>query len=88
MNHAVPDGSRQASASFIRRVRPAPSVVGFVMLLAVLFTASYMVGALAGPVAPSMRPSDGNSGASETNEPGGMGGMHGMRAQSSGEETR
>ncbi|HWM39402.1 MAG TPA: hypothetical protein VNS49_20025 [Streptomyces sp.] len=88
MTDAVPDVGRQAPASPIRRVLPAPSVGGFVLLLAVLFGVSYTVGTLAGPVGSVMRPTeptDGDSGVSETGEHGGTGGTHGMPAPSHGE---
>lgn len=88
MNHAQPDGSRQAPASSIRRVLPAPSVAGFVLLLIVLFAGSYLVGTVSGPVAPGMRPIHGDSGVPTTDEHGGTGGTHGMRAPSPGEVTR
>ncbi|NUQ99386.1 MAG: hypothetical protein HOY79_23475 [Streptomyces sp.] len=53
------DESRQASSgpgAVLRRLAPAPApaLCGFFLLLAVMFTASYVVGAAAGPVAPGM----------------------------------
>lgn len=49
------DDSRQApvgAGAVLRRFPPA--LCGFLVLLALMFTASYMVGAAAGPVAPGM----------------------------------
>ncbi|MFJ8788627.1 hypothetical protein [Streptomyces sp. NPDC102462] len=69
---------------------PPPALCGFLLLLAVMFTASYAVGAAAGPVAPGMHgtaPSggagqdDGGAGdpmdTGDTGDTGDMGGMHG-----------
>ncbi|SCK39731.1 hypothetical protein H181DRAFT_03412 [Streptomyces sp. WMMB 714] len=73
MTDPVPDGTREASGSAFRRWLPAPSVAGFVLLLATLFAVSYAAGTFAGPVAPGMRPIHGDSGSSK---PGGKGEGH------------
>ncbi|MCX4694763.1 hypothetical protein [Streptomyces sp. NBC_01408] len=41
---------------------PPPALTGFLVLLALMFTASYGVGSLAGPVAPGMHPGGGGPG--------------------------
>ncbi|MCH5677483.1 hypothetical protein [Streptomyces gilvus] len=51
------DESRQSPAdpgAVLRRFAPAPALCGFLLLLALMFTASYAVGSAAGPVAPGM----------------------------------
>ncbi|MEW2565907.1 hypothetical protein [Streptomyces sp. NPDC047070] len=50
------------AALFLRRTAPPPALCGFLLLLALLFTASYAAGASAGPVAPGMHGSAGTSG--------------------------
>lgn len=79
MTDLAPDDNRQAAAASIRRWLPAPSVAGFVLLLAMLFALSYTVGSFAGPVAPGMRPIHGDSGTSKTGEHEEMRGTHGLR---------
>ncbi|MFG2196501.1 hypothetical protein [Streptomyces sp. NPDC048639] len=91
----MPPTSRRPSVAAARahtvRLLPAPSVLGFALLLLLVFAASYGAGTLAGPVAPAMRPaSDGGSGGGVPGDDvpapgspggadgGGMGGMHGM----------
>ncbi|MBZ3905523.1 MULTISPECIES: hypothetical protein [Streptomyces] len=57
---------------------PPPALCGFLLLLALIFTVSYAVGAAAGPVAPGMRGTGtgGDSGGAEnTGDSGGMGDM-------------
>ncbi|MEU8708365.1 hypothetical protein [Streptomyces sp. NPDC048565] len=70
MDHSVTTHAPQRSA-------PPPYALlgGFLLLLAALFTASYGVGQLAGPVAPDMREVT-----HQDDEPGShdMGGMSGM----------
>ncbi|WP_314178471.1 hypothetical protein [Streptomyces winkii] len=78
MTDLAPDDDGRAAAAPFRRWLPAPSVAGFVLLLAMLFALSYAAGSSAGPVAPGMRPVHGGSGGSE---PGGheeMRGTHGL----------
>ncbi|MFI6055287.1 hypothetical protein ACIBCO_35015 [Streptomyces violascens] len=56
------------------RAELPPALCGFLLLLALIFTASYAVGASAGPVAPGMHgtATSGGGGA----DVGDMGGMH------------
>ncbi|GAU70175.1 hypothetical protein SSP35_17_00300 [Streptomyces sp. NBRC 110611] len=70
-------------------VRPliARPVLAFVALLAVLFALSYGAGALAGPVAPGLRPAGGTgtgpnapADGGDMSDMRGMDGMHGMGA--------
>ncbi|MDX3228520.1 hypothetical protein [Streptomyces sp. ME19-01-6] len=66
-----------------RRFVPPRALLGFLVLLGVLFAASYAVGSAAGPVAPWMRPAGpsgadpGDGGGSGSEEGGGMHGMAG-----------
>ncbi|KUN24756.1 hypothetical protein AQJ23_18745 [Streptomyces antibioticus] len=46
----------------LRRCAPPPALCGFLLLLALMFTVSYAVGAASGPVAPGMH-GTGTSGA-------------------------
>lgn len=78
MTDLASDEDRRPAARF-RRWLPAPSVAGFVLLLAAVFTLSYAVGTFAGPVAPGMRPIHGDSDGSKTGEHGEMRGTHGLR---------
>ncbi|MGW3944429.1 hypothetical protein [Streptomyces phaeochromogenes] len=52
------DESRQSSflgvGAVLRKVAPPPALCGFLLLLALMFTVSYAVGASSGPVAPGM----------------------------------
>ncbi|WP_128801392.1 MULTISPECIES: hypothetical protein [unclassified Streptomyces] len=51
------DDSRPSSpgaGAVPRKLVPPPALCGFLLLLALLFTVSYAVGASAGPVAPGM----------------------------------
>ncbi|MVO86439.1 hypothetical protein GPA10_17140 [Streptomyces sp. p1417] len=75
----APDGAR--------RWRPPPALLGFLVLLVVVFAVAYQVGSSVGPVAPGMRSSDpggdtgpegGTGGAGGTGrDEGGHGGSHG-----------
>ncbi|WP_435798922.1 hypothetical protein [Streptomyces avermitilis] len=69
------DESRQSSLSsasaILRKAAPPPALCGFLLLLALIFTVSYAVGAGVGPVAPGMH---GNS-TSTSGDGGGGGGM-------------
>lgn len=66
-----------AAVAALRKVVPPPALCGFLLLLAVMFVASYAAGAAVGPVAPGMhetgtsRDGDGGGGG----EDGGGGGM-------------
>lgn len=86
------DESRQSplsgAAAVLRRAAPPPALCGFLLLLVLIFTVSYAVGAGAGPVAPGMRGTstteDGGGGTGDMDDMGGtgdtrdMGGMDGM----------
>ncbi|MEU6066865.1 MULTISPECIES: hypothetical protein [Streptomyces] len=74
------DESRQPSlgggALPLRRLMPPPALCGFVVLLALLFTVSYAVGASAGPVAPGMHGTGtSRGGGGDDGRGGGGGGM-------------
>ncbi|MEE1807577.1 hypothetical protein [Streptomyces sp. BE133] len=86
------DESRQSSSgagAVLHRFAPPPAFCGFLLLLALMFTVSYAVGAVAGPVAPGMhgtgtstgggRGDGGGGGGADTDDMdmGGTGGMHG-----------
>jgi hypothetical protein len=67
-----------------RKLVPPPALCGFLLLLALMFVASYAVGSAVGPVAPGMhgtgttggRGSDGGTGdTGDTGDSGDMGGM-------------
>lgn len=72
------DESGQSSltgvAAFLRKAAPPPAFCGFLLLLALIFTVSYAVGAAAGPVAPGMRGGTGDT----TGGGGGPGGGEDM----------
>ncbi|MGW2748566.1 hypothetical protein [Streptomyces sp. NPDC001450] len=79
------DESRQSpsgAGAVPRTAVPPPALCGFLLLLALLFTLSYAVGAAAGPVAPGMH-GTGTSRGGDDGEGGGMddggdmGQMHG-----------
>ncbi|WP_435835504.1 hypothetical protein [Streptomyces avermitilis] len=69
------DESRQSTLSsasaILRKAAPPPALCGFLLLLALIFTVSYAVGAGAGPVAPGMH----GSSTSTSGDGGGGGGM-------------
>ncbi|WP_326615871.1 hypothetical protein OG863_01415 [Streptomyces decoyicus] len=80
------DESRQSSSgagAVLRRMAPPPALCGFLLLLALMFSVSYAVGAAAGPVAPGMHGTESSrgglddGGAGSGTDTGGMGGMHG-----------
>ncbi|MFD8374528.1 hypothetical protein ACFV2Z_27750 [Streptomyces sp. NPDC059688] len=66
--------SRRA-AGVPRTLLPPPKLCGFLLLLVLVFSVSYAVGAATGPVAPGMRGSGG--GGSSGGGTGDMPGMHG-----------
>ncbi|MFE9360519.1 hypothetical protein ACFYPB_41525 [Streptomyces olivaceoviridis] len=76
------DESRQTSSgagAVLRKLVPPPALCGFLLLLALMFAVSYVVGAAAGPVAPGMHGTGTSRG---DGDPGGggaddMGDMHG-----------
>ncbi|MEU6772628.1 hypothetical protein [Streptomyces sp. NPDC046759] len=58
------DESRHISSgagAVSRKLVPPPALCGFLLLLSLLFTVSYAVGAAAGPVAPGMHGATGTS---------------------------
>ncbi|WP_030568247.1 hypothetical protein [Streptomyces aureocirculatus] len=64
----------------VRRWRPPPALLGFVVLLVVVFAVAHQVGSAVGPVAPGMRSSDPGGDTSReggTGGDGGHGGSHG-----------
>ncbi|MFF4544809.1 hypothetical protein [Streptomyces sp. NPDC001435] len=81
------DDSRQPSLGKgplpLRRLLPPPALCGFLVLLALLFTVSYAVGASVGPVAPGMHGTGTSRGGEGDGGGGGggggmdMGDMHG-----------
>ncbi|MFD3307297.1 hypothetical protein [Streptomyces sp. NPDC058694] len=75
------DESRQASflgvGAVLRKVAPPPALCGFLLLLALIFTASYATGVASGPVAPGMHgtsdtPGGGTGGSGDMGEMGDM----------------
>ncbi|WP_328491597.1 hypothetical protein OHS59_01785 [Streptomyces sp. NBC_00414] len=77
--------SRQTSPlpdGLARRLLPPPALCGFLLLLALVFSMSYAVGSVSGPVAPGMH-GTGNAGTDGGGEDDGgdstqdMPGMHG-----------
>ncbi|MEU6687272.1 hypothetical protein [Streptomyces sp. NPDC046832] len=68
------DESRQSPTDagvVLRKLMPPPALCGFLLLLALVFAASYAVGSAAGPVAPGMHGTSGN----RTGGTGGSGDM-------------
>lgn len=79
MSRSPADRSRPPLGKAVPRLLPARSVLGFLVLLALLGTLSYAAGAAAGPVAPDLHPAGGTrTGGGAPADDGGMGGMHGM----------
>ncbi len=71
--------SRQSSVSgagAVLRKAPPPALCGFLLLLVLIFTVSYAVGAGAGPVAPGMH-GNGNGIGGNSDGTGGDGGVSG-----------
>ncbi|MFI6280260.1 hypothetical protein [Streptomyces sp. NPDC050988] len=76
-----------AAVSALRKLVPPPALCGFLLLLALMFVASYAAGAAVGPVAPGMHETgtsrDGDDGGGGGGDSGGggmdmdMGGTHG-----------
>ncbi|MGW0872902.1 hypothetical protein ACWD3Z_20750 [Streptomyces sp. NPDC002740] len=84
------DVSRNSSLSGVgaalRRAGPPPALCGFLLLMALIFAASYAVGAASGPVAPGMHGTGtssggggGGGGAEDVDDMGDMGGMADMQ---------
>ncbi|MGI5347441.1 hypothetical protein ACQEU8_04525 [Streptomyces sp. CA-250714] len=59
-----------ATGATARKLLPPPALCGFLLLLALVFAASYAVGSVAGPVAPGMH----GTGSGTGGEPDGGGG--------------
>lgn len=79
MPRSSADRSRPPLRQAVARLLPARPVFGFLVLLALLGTLSYAVGAAAGPVAPDLHPAGGTrTGGGTPADDGDMGGMHGM----------
>lgn len=68
-----PQQSSPEKVFALRRLVPQLALCGFLLLLALIFTVSYAVGAAAGPVAPGMQ----RSGTSGDGTEGGMDMKHG-----------
>ncbi|MFG2381845.1 hypothetical protein [Streptomyces avermitilis] len=72
------DESRQSSLSsasaILRKAAPPPALCGFLLLLALIFTVSYAVGAGVGPVAPGMHGNSTSTSTSTSGDGGGGGG--------------
>ncbi|MFE6740296.1 hypothetical protein [Streptomyces tubercidicus] len=79
MSSSSADRSRPPLRQAVTRLLPAPSVLGFLVLLVALGMLSYAAGTAVGPVAPGLRPGVTRTGES-TPDDGDMGGMHGMGA--------
>ncbi len=80
-------GAGLAAVALLRKLMPPPALCGFLLLLALMFMASYAAGAAVGPVAPGMHETgtsrDGDDGGDGGGDSGGggmdmdMGGTHG-----------
>ncbi|MEV6949276.1 hypothetical protein AB0N07_46710 [Streptomyces sp. NPDC051172] len=75
MDHSRP--SSPGAGAVLRKLVPPPALCGFLLLLALIFTVSYAVGASAGPVAPGMHGTGTGSG-DGTSTGGTSGGMEDM----------
>ncbi|MFD9433478.1 hypothetical protein [Streptomyces sp. NPDC060002] len=83
------DVSRNSALSGVgaalRRAGPPPALCGFLLLMALIFSVSYAVGAASGPVAPGMHGPGTNSdgggggGVEDVDDMGDMGGMADMQ---------
>ncbi|MFE9680381.1 hypothetical protein [Streptomyces sp. NPDC006285] len=78
-------GEAGASGALLRRTVPPPALCGFLLLLALIFTCSYVAGAAVGPVAPAMHGTgtdggtdSGGTGTGGDDDTGDMGGMGDM----------
>ncbi|MEV5129873.1 hypothetical protein ACN6K8_000940 [[Kitasatospora] papulosa] len=67
-----------------RRLTPPPALCGFLLLLVVLFSASYAIGSASGPVAPGMHGTGTAGGGSTNDEPGTDGDMEDMPGMNHG----
>ncbi|TXS46318.1 hypothetical protein EAO75_26670 [Streptomyces sp. uw30] len=75
-----PQQSSRGADAVLRALAPPPALCGFLLLLALIFTASYAVGAVSGPVAPGMHGpgTSGDGGGTDTGDTGDMGDMGDM----------
>ncbi|MFC8244819.1 hypothetical protein [Streptomyces chartreusis] len=74
-----PQQPSRGAGAVLRALAPLPALCGFLLLLALIFTASYAVGAASGPVAPGMHgPGTSGSGGSGQEDTGDMGDMGNM----------
>ncbi|MFC5218269.1 hypothetical protein [Streptomyces coerulescens] len=72
-----PQQSARGTGVVLRALAPPPALCGFLLLLALIFTASYAVGAASGPVAPGMH-GPGTSGSGDGRNPDDTGDMGDM----------
>ncbi|MFF4861098.1 hypothetical protein ACWCRF_21740 [Streptomyces sp. NPDC002405] len=75
----IPHPTLGAAVEALRKALPPPALWGFLLLLVLMFTASYAVGASVGPVAPGMhgtRTTPDGTGGHDDGDMGDMGGMH------------
>ncbi|WP_405907204.1 hypothetical protein OG742_18860 [Streptomyces sp. NBC_00828] len=56
--------SGAGAGAVLRKLAPPPALVGFLLLLVLIFAVSYTVGAAAGPVAPGIHGTDPGAGTS------------------------
>ncbi|MER5526272.1 hypothetical protein ABT075_16985 [Streptomyces sp. NPDC002677] len=86
MDESLPSSSG-AGTPAPRTPTPPPALCGFLLLLALIFTVSYAVGAATGPVAPGIHGTDadpgtnsvggGSDGMSDMSDMGDTGNLHG-----------
>ncbi|MFE7974472.1 hypothetical protein [Streptomyces shenzhenensis] len=79
----VPLPPRPAGAAS-RSLLPPPALCGFLLLLVLVFSVSYAVGAAAGPVAPGLHGTGSSGGGGRDDVPGTDGGMEDMPGMSHG----
>ncbi|WP_085209787.1 hypothetical protein [Streptomyces sp. Amel2xC10] len=73
----TPQSPRPADGT-TRRWTPPAALIGFLLLLVLVFSVSYAVGSAVGPVAPGMHDDGGNAGTGEGDTSGTGGGMEDM----------
>ncbi|MGW5466625.1 hypothetical protein [Streptomyces chartreusis] len=73
-----PQQPSRGAGAVPRALVPPPALCGFLLLLALIFTASYAVGAASGPVAPGMHGPGTSGGGSDQEDTGDMGDMGNM----------
>jgi hypothetical protein len=72
-----PQQSSTGAGFALRRLVPPPALCGFLLLLALIFTGAYAVGAAVGPVAPDMQRSGTSDDGTGGTDGGGMDMKHG-----------